>query len=164
MTVARLLKIALVATTGLFFLIVTFNNAIDDYPSNRMFVERVLSIDSLQFEGTAERVDWRAITSPTLHAISYAFIIAWEGATAILCFIGVYFLVKNLKADEETFHKAKPWSVAGLGLGMMLWFFGFITMGGEWFFMWASTWNGQDAAWRMFGIQGISLIFLMQKE
>ena len=73
-------------------------------------------------------------------------------------------MLKSLKADSKTFQKSKSISVIGLGVGMMLWYLAFITVGGEWFYMWASHWNGQDAAWRMFGIMGIILVFLMQKD
>ena len=152
------------AVTGLFFAIVTFNNAIDDHPSNAAFVKHVLSIDSMKFEGTAERVDWRAITSPTMHMIFYWQIILWELATAVLCFWGSVKMLKSLKGDSTSFQKSKSVSVIGLGVGMLLWYLGFITVGGEWFYMWASLWNGQDAAWRMFGIMGIILVFLMQKD
>lgn len=164
MLTTRLLKIGLLSVTGLFFAIVVFNNAIDDHPSNAAFVKHVLSIDSIKFEGTAERVDWRAITSPTIHAIFYWGIILWELAVAILSFLGAFVLLKNLRSSSALFQRAKSISVIALGLGMMLWYLAFITLGGEWFYMWASHWNGQDAAWRMFGILGITLIFLLQKD
>jgi len=36
----------------------------------------------------------------------------------------------------------------------------FLTVGAEWFLMWQSkTWNGQEAAFRMFAVLGIVLIF-----
>ena len=164
MLATRLLKIGLLLVTGLFFLIVTLNNALHDHPSNAAFVKHVLSIDSMKWEGPGERLEWRAITSPTLHTIFYWSIILWEFATAIFCFWGAFNLFKNLKGDAAAFQKAKSISVTGLGLGMMLWYLAFITVGGEWFYMWASEWNGQNAAWRMFGIMGIILIFLLQKD
>jgi predicted small integral membrane protein len=41
----------------------------------------------------------------------------------------------------------------------------FLTVGGEWFLMWQShTWNGQDAAFRMFASLGIILIYLILPE
>ena len=37
--------------------------------------------------------------------------------------------------------------VVGVGLGFLLWFTGFMVLGGEWFAMWQSkAWNGQQAA------------------
>ncbi|MGB0369698.1 MAG: DUF2165 family protein [Opitutales bacterium] len=164
MLATRLLKIGLLKVTGLFFAIVFFNNAIDDHPSNAAFVQHVLSIDSMKFEGTGERVEWRAITGPTIHTIFYWSIILWELAVAVLSFLGAGILFKNLKASSAVFQRAKSVAVIALGVGMMLWYLAFITVGGEWFYMWASHWNGQDAAWRMFGIMGIILIFLLQKD
>ena len=56
-------------------------------------------------------------------------------------------------------------AVAGLVLGMALWFFGFLTAGGEWFQMWQSkTWNGQEAAFRFIVTIGLVLIFLVQHD
>jgi predicted small integral membrane protein len=43
----------------------------------------------------------------------------------------------------------------------MQWLVAFLVVGGEWFLMWQSkNWNGQDAAFRMFAIIGIALLFL----
>jgi predicted small integral membrane protein len=45
------------------------------------------------------------------------------------------------------------------------WFAAFLCVGGEWFLMWQSkSWNGQEAAFRMFAILGISLVFLCQRD
>ena len=41
----------------------------------------------------------------------------------------------------------------------------FLSVGGEWFLMWQSkNWNGQDAAFRMFTVIGIVLLFLVQQD
>jgi predicted small integral membrane protein len=48
---------------------------------------------------------------------------------------------------------------------MLQWYIAFLTVGAEWFLMWQSkSFNGQDAAMRMFVVMGISLIFLMMKD
>jgi predicted small integral membrane protein len=50
-------------------------------------------------------------------------------------------------------------------LGIILWFSGFITIGGEWFLMWQSdVWNGQQAAFRLVVIIGITLLYLIQPD
>jgi predicted small integral membrane protein len=55
--------------------------------------------------------------------------------------------------------------IAALTLGCLLWFVAFLTVGGEWFLMWQSrTWNGQDAAFRMFASIGIILVYLSLPE
>ena len=46
-------------------------------------------------------------------------------------------------------------------LGFVVWFFGFMVVGGEWFAMWQSKdWNGQEAAFRFYmAVLGV-LIFV----
>jgi predicted small integral membrane protein len=46
---------------------------------------------------------------------------------------------------------------------MMLWF-AFLTVGGEWFLMWQGTSNGQNAAFRMFTVNGIVMLLLLLPE
>jgi predicted small integral membrane protein len=47
----------------------------------------------------------------------------------------------------------------------LLWFGGFLVVGGEWFQMWQSkTWNGQEAAFRFVACIGLVLIFLNQPD
>jgi len=46
-----------------------------------------------------------------------------------------------------------------------MWSAAFLSVGGEWFLMWQSrTWNGQDAAFRMFVVLGIVLLYLVIPE
>jgi predicted small integral membrane protein len=46
-----------------------------------------------------------------------------------------------------------------------MWLVAFLSVGGEWFLMWQSkTWNGQEAAFRMFTVVGIVLLLLVQSE
>jgi predicted small integral membrane protein len=48
---------------------------------------------------------------------------------------------------------------------MLLWFTAFVTMGGEWFLMWQSkTWNGEEAAFRLFVCEGIVLVLMMLRD
>ncbi len=42
-----------------------------------------------------------------------------------------------------------------------MWLMAFLSVGAEWFLMWQSKdWNGQEAAFRLFTVVGIILIFL----
>jgi len=46
-----------------------------------------------------------------------------------------------------------------------MWLVAFLSIGGEWFLMWQSkTWNGQEAAFRMFTVIGIVLLLVAQTE
>jgi predicted small integral membrane protein len=49
--------------------------------------------------------------------------------------------------------------------GFILWFFGFIVIGGEWFCMWQSEkWNGIEAAFRFVVIIMFTLVFIAMPE
>ena len=74
-------------------------------------------------------------------------------------------LVRKLRAPASEFNFAKRVGVAAYTLSMLMWFIAFLTVGAEWFLMWQSkTWNGQEAAFRMFTVVGISLIFLAMPD
>ena len=64
-------------------------------------------------------------------------------------------------AGAEQFNPAKEIAVAGLTWGIILWFTGFITIGGEWFLMWQSdVWDGRQSAFRLVVIFGVALLYL----
>jgi predicted small integral membrane protein len=157
----RLAKILLVALVGLFSLLVGADNVID-YGTNFAFVQHVMSMDTV-FPNS--NLTWRAITSPALQHTAYAAIIAAELLTGVLCLLGAWRLWNARAYFAREFNAAKDVAVAGLVLGLALWFFGFMVVGGEWFQMWQSqTWNGQEAAFRFIGCIGLVLIFLAQKD
>lgn len=157
----RLAKSALVAALGLFLLIVVFNN-VTDYGSNYGFVFHVLAMDTT-FPGNAAM--WRAIHSPVVYHAFYASIILWEAAASALLFAGAWKLWQSRGEGAAVFNRAKHLAVAGLALNLLQWLVAFITVGGEWFLMWQSkSWNGQEAAARMFMIAGIILLFLNTRD
>lgn len=157
----RLSKIVLTSLSCLFLLIVAFNN-VTDPNSNYQFVRHVLSMDTT-FPGNT--LMYRAITTPLLHKAAYAFIISWEFLCCALVGIGTLKLLKARGAPLAEWKKAKGLASLGLTAGMVQFYFGFMAVGGEWFLMWQSkTWNGQDAAARLFTFMGISLIFLNQAD
>jgi predicted small integral membrane protein len=56
-------------------------------------------------------------------------------------------------------------AIIGLTAALLQWLVAFLSVGGEWFLMWQSkNWNGQDAAFRMFAVIGIVLLFLVQSD
>jgi predicted small integral membrane protein len=157
----RSAKVVMVLMVGLFSLLIGIDNIID-YDTNYAFVQHVMSMDTVFPTST---LTWRAITSPVLHHAAYALIIAAELATGALCVVGARRLWQARRATAEAFNAAKDIAVAGLATGFALWFFGFMTVGGEWFQMWQSaTWNGQEAAFRFIGCIGIVLLFLNQRD
>jgi predicted small integral membrane protein len=157
----RIAKTLLVLTVALYYTVLVFNNT-TDYNSNFQFIRHVLMMDST-FPNNSGM--WRAINSPAIHTLFYITVIAWESLTMILCWWGGIQLVRNLKAPAATFHQTKNIAIAGLTLSLLMWFVAFLTIGGEWFLMWQSkTWNGQEAAFRMFTVVGIVLLFLVTKD
>jgi predicted small integral membrane protein len=145
MIAIRAAKAATVAAIALFASLVTFGN-LTDYNTNFVFVEHVLSMDTIFAFST---IKYRAITNPALVQAAYALIIAIEAATALLCWIGAAALARRLSADAAAFNRAKGFAVAGLTLGFLLWQVGFMSVGGEWFGMWQSQqWNGVPSAFR----------------
>lgn len=159
--VVRYAKVLLVLMIGIFSLLVGLDNIID-YGTNYAFVQHVMSMDTIFPNST---LTWRAITNPTLYHLGYALIIAGELLAGILCLFGARKLWHARTASAPAFNAAKDVAVAGLVTGFALWFFGFMTVGGEWFQMWQSqTWNGQQAAFRFITCIGLVLLFLNQKD
>ena len=158
---ARIVKVIMVGCLALFALLVTFDNLID-YDTNYAFVRHVLTMDTT-FPGNA--LLYRRITSPALWQAGYALIIAGEGLTgAVLAFAAVV-LGRRLRSDAAAFNRAKRFVSLGAGLGFLVWFFGFMVVGGEWFQMWQSAmWNGQEAAFRFYMTILVVLIFVNQPD
>ena len=159
--ITRLAKIVMTLALAAFAFVVTYDNLID-YGSNFAFVRHVLSMDTT-FPGNA--LMGRAITTPALWHVGYAFIIAGEAATCVLLLLGAVSLWRARHADTATFQLAKRWAIAGCTMGFLVWFFGFMVVGGEWFAMWQSKiWNGQEGAFRFYmALLGV-LIFVNQPD
>jgi predicted small integral membrane protein len=154
-------KMLLLAAVAFFFTLVAFNN-ITDYDSNFQFVRHVLMMDST-FPGN--RGMWRATDAAWIHITFYLSIIAWEMANAVFGWWGALRLLRSLRASAGEFQRAKSVGVAALTSGLLLWFVAFLSVGGEWFLMWQSkTWNGQEAAFRMFAVEALVLILLELPE
>jgi predicted small integral membrane protein len=158
---ARVTKILLSLTLAAFALVVAYDNLVD-YGSNFAFVRHVLSMDTT-FPGNA-LLD-RAITQPWMWHVGYVLIIAGEAATGVLLLLGSVVLWRARRQSASAFQAAKRWVVAGCGLGFIVWFFGFMVVGGEWFAMWQSkVWNGQEGAFRFYmAVIGV-LVFVNQAD
>jgi len=157
----RAAKILLAFGVAIFYTFVVFNN-LTDYDSNYQFVRHVLMMDST-FPGNHGM--WRAINSPAAHTAFYVSIITWESLTLVLCWWGGLRLARMFNASAADFQRAKNVAIAALTLSLLMWLVAFLSVGGEWFLMWQSkTWNGQEAAFRMFTIIGIVLLLVAQRE
>jgi predicted small integral membrane protein len=157
----RMAKIALVFAVGAFYCFVVFNNT-TDYDSNFQFVRHVVMMDSTF---PANHAMWRALSRPLWFTVFYLSIITWEIVTMFLCWWGGVRLARALHATAAAFQRAKRVAIVGLALSLLMWLVAFLSVGGEWFLMWQSkTWNGQEAAFRMFTVIGIVLLLVAQPE
>jgi predicted small integral membrane protein len=159
--ILRLAKTLLVAAVAFFYTLVVFNN-LTDYGSNYAFVHHVLLMDST-FPGNHGM--WRAIHPLWMHAAFYDSIICWETVTMLLLWAGSAALLRALGKPGVVFQRAKTLAIIGLTIGLLMWFVAFLSVGGEWFLMWQSpTWNGQEAAFRMFLVVGVVFLLLVMPE
>jgi predicted small integral membrane protein len=158
---ARIAKIVMVGSLALFAFIVAFDN-ITDYGANFEFVRHVLSMDTTFPENT---LLYRRLTSPFLWNLAYWLIIAGEGLTALVFGIATVALLRRLRSVGAEFNHSKRFVFIGATLGFLVWFFGFMIIGGEWFQMWQShSWNGQEVAFRFYLTILAVLIFVNQKD
>ncbi len=156
----RYSKILLVWMVALFASLVVLNN-ITDYGTNYEFVAHVLLMDTTL---PGNNGMWRAIESDVLHHSAYALITLVEAVIAVLCWLGGWRMYRAV-SDARRFNGAKDMAVAGLVLGVTLWFGGFIVIGAEWFLMWQSdTWNGQQAAFRFAAMLMLFLIYVVMPD
>jgi predicted small integral membrane protein len=159
--ISRLAKTLLVGASAFFYTLVVFNN-LTDYGSNYQFVQHVLLMDST-FPGN--HAMWRAIHPRWIHTAFYNSMIAWEVVSMLLTWAGTVRLLRAIGKTATAFQSAKGLAITGLTVGMLMWLGAFLTIGGEWFLMWQSqTWNGQDAAVRMFLVQGVILLLVLTPE
>ena len=138
--VVRFSKLLMVACLAAFALIVTFDN-ITDYDTNFQFVRHVLSMDTT-FAGNA--LSYRSISRPALWSLAYNLIIAAEGLCGVMLAAGAMAMLRQPGAEAAEFERAKRFAVAGITLAFLIWFLGFMVVGGEWFAMWQST-RGTDS-------------------
>jgi len=157
----RAAKIVTVAIVAAFFSIVAYNNVVD-FETNYEFVRHVMSMDTTF--GSPDLM-WRAIENPTLHRAAYWLIIAWEGSTAALCWLGVGALGRVWFAAPADFDRARAFALVGLLMGIVLYGFGFLVIASEWFAMWQSdTWNAQATAGMFTTVMIGALIFVGLRE
>jgi predicted small integral membrane protein len=157
----RYSKIVMCLCLAAFAFMATFGN-ITDYGSNFAFVQHVLSMDTT-FPGNA--LMYRAITNPALWTAGYGAIIAGEGLTCLLFLIAAGRLWSARNGSGEAFNDAKSVTVLAATVGFLVWFAGFMVIGGEWFAMWQSSiWNGQEPAFRFYITILAVLIFVIQPD
>src|SRR5687768_10066386 len=99
--ITRLIKASIVGSIALFFSLVVFNN-VTDFESNRIYIEKVFLMDTVQNKTVA----WRSLNNKNLHLTLYVIIILWEMVTAIICWLGTYAIFKSLKRPLCFYYRA----------------------------------------------------------
>lgn len=157
----RIAKIVSIFAIGIMALLIVIGNT-TDYFTNYYFVQHVMKMDTIFPDSN---IHYRSINNPILFHAGYIFIIIMEMMMTFCCLRGSWLLIKNLRSDAIKFHASKNWSVAGILLGIIIWFLGFEVVGGEWFAMWQSpTWNGLGSAERIVSFLVLTLILLQAKD
>jgi len=157
----RIAKTISVASIAVMSLLIVFGNT-TDYFTNFFFVEHVLKMDTTFAES---HIHYRSIDHLFLFHAGYILIILMETLMAFCCIKGSWLLFKNLRSNTALFHASKNWAVAGIIIGIVIWFLGFEVVGGEWFAMWQSKiWNGLSSAERIVSFLVLTLILLHLKE
>jgi len=155
MNILRACKSIVCLSLAIFALLVCLNNVMD-YGSNYAFVQHTLSMDTVFPDNTLR---YRAIVNPLVWNVAYGLIIFAEFLTGALLLIGSIKLFKSMNSPLA-FTRAKNWVYLGCLVGFLLWFLGFVVVGGEWFCMWQSEkWNGVEAAFRFVVLIMFTILF-----
>ncbi len=154
----RFSKVVLAAGLGLFALLSAIGNVLD-YQTNWFFLQRVMSIDTV---GNDPDLAWRAVTNPVLQRTAFALVILFQALTGLAFLFGAVAMTRSLAASKARFRRAKGFVPVGISLGFLVWFVGFVVVGGEWFHMWRSDgWNGQPAAFFYYATMLIAGIYIL---
>jgi predicted small integral membrane protein len=153
----------LTAISAAYYLLVAFGN-ITDYTSNEPFVRAVVGMsDGFSGKGiTDPDLTWRRISEPWVQTGIYWLIIGWEVLTGLVLAWATVAWVRALRTRRGV-TTARGLSTLGWLMGVLLFFGGFLTVGGEWWAMWQnSTFNGQEPAFRnsILALAGILLAHL----
>ncbi len=161
MMMERRLKIFMIGGIAVLCGFITAGN-IHDPGSNLVFLQHVFSMDTIM---PASAMADHAIPIPVLWRIAFWLIVIGEGLTAALFALATVELFRARKFKARDFHQAKRFVFAGAACGFLVWFVGFLAVGGEWFAMWQSqVWNSQQAAFRILASILLVLIFVAQPD
>ncbi|GAA2612694.1 DUF2165 domain-containing protein [Streptomyces axinellae] len=141
---ARAVSSCVTVMTALYFLVVAFDN-LTNPASNWEFVKGVLSGDGMA-EGNG--FEWREIHATWFAAVVYAVVIAGETAAGVLLLHGGACGLLR-RARSAAWERAQRTVLAGGVVGLLIFFLGFVVIGGNWFAMYLNDkWNGMDPAFQ----------------
>jgi predicted small integral membrane protein len=147
--IARVITSLFILMVGSYYLVVGFDNITNPTNpngSNWPFVQGVLSGDGVPADSGFE---WRFIDATWFQAAAYIGIMATETLTGIILLIAG---VRGLRASAtgHGWGRVQKWTFAGGFLGLTVFFFAFMVVGGNWFIMYLnSKWNGLAPAFQI---------------
>lgn len=104
--------------------------------------------------------EWHYIDNETFQLIGYITVITCETLTGILLLIGGFTGLFRTR-DVMAWAGAQKWTYFGGFLGLGVFFFGFLTVGGNWFIMYLNeTWNGMEPAFQN-SVMTITMLILV---
>ncbi len=157
----RLTQIVLCGASCVWVSILTFGN-LTDYGSNFEFLSHVFAMDTTY---PGNHLMYRSVTNPIIVTAFYWLTILGEIQTSILFGVATRALWVARKDSPEAFQKAKRHAVMATLSGFVVWYIGYMVIGGEWFAMWQSaTWNGQQGAFRDYASLLIILLVILKKD
>lgn len=145
---ARVVTSVFVLMVAAYYIVVGFDNITNPTnpnASNWPFVQGVLSGDGVPADSGFQ---WRFVDATWFQAVSYVGIMTMETLTGIVLLIAG---VKGLRSSGsvDRWNRSQKWTFAGGILGLAVFMFGFIVVGGNWFIMYLnSKWNGLEPAFQ----------------
>ncbi len=128
----RYLKIILVVFVGLTGLLFVAGN-VANWNAGLELVGYVLSMEGHEIYGSHI---FPPVTNSVLVTIAYLLILAGESLVGVLSLKGAWDLWSARKGSADAFNASKTYAILGTGMAMVVWFGGFIVIGGVLFQMW----------------------------
>lgn len=146
--VARVTTSIFVLMVAAYYLVVGFDNITNPTnpnASNWPFVQGVLSGDGVPADSGFE---WRFIDATWFQALSYIGIMTMETLTGIVLLIGGIAGLRH-SGTCPGWGRSQRWTYLGGIMGLSVFFFGFLVVGGNWFIMYLnSKWSGMTPAFQ----------------
>jgi predicted small integral membrane protein len=142
----RLIKVALSLMLALLALFYATQNVVNLEQAHGAVAYVLGRADHVVYPGSF----FPALSAPALTWTAVAAIIGLEYLTGLVLLKGSFDLWRARGADPRTFDRAKRLAIAGAGLGMLVWFGLFHTLGGALFQQWqteAGSGSLQGAFW-----------------
>ena len=107
-----------------------------------------------------------SITAPFLIWLAVAIVLVGEFGAGLIALVGAWQLLSNRGKSAEEFNKAKTLAIVGCGMGVLVWFGLFMTIGGAFFQMWqtAAGDNSHTYSHQFVTAIGVVLLFVNMRD